>query len=84
MFSATLLLSSFPVADLCTTPVCVTVAASIINSMDSTVDPCKDFYQFSCGGWINANPIPPGHANWGTFGLMTNQNQLVMRHALGK
>jgi len=28
------------------------LAASLINSMDRTVDPCDDFYQFACGSYI--------------------------------
>lgn len=26
--------------------------------MDETVDPCDNFYQFACGGWIKTHPIP--------------------------
>ena len=27
--------------------------------MDDTADPCEDFYQYSCGGWIKDTLIPP-------------------------
>ena len=30
-----------------------------VTAMDRTVDPCVDFYRYSCGGWIATNPIPP-------------------------
>ncbi len=30
-----------------------------VNSMDRSVDPCVDFFAYSCGGWIKKNPIPP-------------------------
>ena len=31
------------------------IAASVDKSIDRTADPCVDFYQFACGGWIAAS-----------------------------
>lgn len=67
----------------CLTPSCVTVASAIINSIDPSVDPCHDFYQYTCGGWIKDNPLPDGKSIWGTFGKLWQENQLVMKNVLG-
>ena len=34
-------------------PACVAVAGDIMKRIDKSVDPCTDFYQFSCGGLDN-------------------------------
>ena len=35
-----------------------------VAQVDSSLDPCVDFYQYTCKKWIANNPIPPDQANW--------------------
>lgn len=67
---------------LCLTQSCITVAAQIVEALDRTVDPCQDFYQFSCGGWIRRNPLPDGRSRWSTFNSIWEQNQALLKHLL--
>lgn len=39
----------------CNTTKCQEAAEFINSSMDLTVDPCDDFYQYVCGGWLRNN-----------------------------
>ncbi len=43
-------------------------------AMDRTVDPCVDFYAFSCGGWQKRNPIPPDQSSWSVYGKTATEN----------
>ena len=63
----------------CLSPECVKVSAEIINSADFTADPCEDFYQYACGGWIKSNPIPDGKSSWNTFKKIWQNNLNLMR-----
>ena len=45
-----------------------------LNSLDRSVDPCTDFYRFTCGGWMARNPIPPDQAAWSVYAKLTEEN----------
>ena len=53
--------------DVCVTEACTVAAGGILQTMDQSADPCQDFFQFSCGGWIANNEIPDGKSRWGKF-----------------
>ncbi|XP_071644793.1 endothelin-converting enzyme homolog isoform X2 [Temnothorax longispinosus] len=43
---------------ICDSEDCVRVAASLKESMNESIDPCDDFYQYACGRWPQEHPIP--------------------------
>jgi len=53
-----------------------------VNSMDRSIDPCVDFYQYSCGGWQKKNPIPPDQVSWGVYGKLYQDNLNFLRGIL--
>eukprot|EP00066_Takifugu_rubripes_P007466 XP_003973047.1 PREDICTED: endothelin-converting enzyme 1 isoform X1 [Takifugu rubripes] len=67
---------------LCLSQPCITVASVVMGGLDRSVDPCSDFYNYACGGWIKSNPLPEGKSRWGTFSNLWEQNMLVMKHLL--
>lgn len=49
---------------------------------DKSLDPCTDFFQYSCSKWIKANPIPADQAAWGSFGALEIWNVAAIRETL--
>ncbi|KAL7837817.1 hypothetical protein SRHO_G00275280 [Serrasalmus rhombeus] len=66
----------------CLSEPCVSVAASVMAALDRSVDPCHDFYNFACGGWVKKNPLPEGKSRWGPFSNLWEHNMAIMKSLL--
>jgi predicted metalloendopeptidase len=49
---------------------------------DRSLDPCQDFYKYSCQKWFSANPIPADQTVWGTGSGLNIWNLNVSRETM--
>ncbi|XP_018319545.1 neprilysin-2 isoform X2 [Agrilus planipennis] len=74
------IISAFPSYDetfreVCLEPGCVHAASKVLQAMDTSVDPCEDFYQFSCGNFVRSTTIPDDKSSVTSFSLISDMLQ---------
>lgn len=48
-------------------------------SMDLSVKPNQNFYQYANGTWLKNNPVPSTESRWGNFNLVAERNENILR-----
>ncbi len=66
----------------CLSDKCIVVTGRIHKSLNNAVDPCDNFYEYACGGWLQQTLIPNGFPKWGTLISITYKNQQIIKNQL--
>ncbi|XP_075730685.1 membrane metallo-endopeptidase-like 1 isoform X2 [Rhipicephalus microplus] len=66
----------------CCEEVCYERAKLINESLNTSVEPCEDFYSYACGGWMQRHEIPATQPSIGTFYLLRNELQVTLKGIL--
>lgn len=65
--------------DVCMTSGCITAASRMLNAIDTSTEPCNDFYQFACGGFIKNTFIPDDKLIVDTFTELADHIDIQLR-----
>lgn len=65
--------------DICLTEGCIHAASKALEFMDRDVEPCDDFYKFSCGKFLNNTVIPDDQTAVTTFSVLSEKLQEQLR-----
>ena len=52
--------------------------------MDTSADPCQDFFAYACGGFVKNTVIPADRPTWGTTQAIEKENEDFLRATLDK
>ena len=66
----------------CKTEQCKKLKKYITDSMNTSVDPCDNFYRYACGGWIEKNPIPKTSSTFSTFSKLNQKVEGILHKIL--
>ncbi|CAH0557229.1 unnamed protein product [Brassicogethes aeneus] len=64
---------------ICLSAGCIHTASRVLEAMDQSVDPCDDFYQFSCGNFQKKTNIPDDKSSVTSFSIISDMLQEQLR-----
>ncbi|HUR98390.1 MAG TPA: M13 family metallopeptidase [Pyrinomonadaceae bacterium] len=50
--------------------------------VDKSADACNDFFQYANGTWLRTTEIPASESRWGTFNILADNNNAMLRGIL--
>ena len=59
------------------------VSAPVLSALDLAADPCDDFYQYACGGWVASTELPADQSRWTrSFSVIVEENRAFLKTTL--
>lgn len=59
-------------------------ASRILQNMDPQREPCDDFYQYACGGWLRHHVIPETNSRYSVFDILRDKLEVILKRELAR